>query len=93
METLDLRGSATLGQSGLISNNEGDTLTLLHTKYISIGPRRCFKSFPIISLWELYVAMEFKSKQPKPNAAFLHYKAMETLNPQGGAILGPRMID
>ena len=39
MGTLDPRGSATIGPSGLISNiNVGDTLTLLHTKYISIGP-------------------------------------------------------
>ena len=40
-----------------------DHYTLLHTKYKSTGPcgfgEEDFYVFPIVSLWELFVAMEF----------------------------------
>ena len=50
-----------------------DHYTLLHTKYESSGPRRFFYVFPIVSLWELSVAMETRvliRPGPKPNATF-----------------------
>ena len=58
---------------GIIYN--GDYQTLLHTKYRSSGPSSfredLFLVFPIVSLWELSVAMEtsiFIQSAPKPNA-------------------------
>ena len=50
---------------------------LLHTKYKSSGPcgfgEDCFYAFPIVSLWELSVAMETRvliRPGPKPNTTF-----------------------
>ena len=56
-----------------------DHYTLLHTKYESSGPcgygeKDCFYVFPIVSLWELSVAMETRvliGPGPKPDATFL----------------------
>ena len=56
-----------------------DHYTLLHTKYESSGPcgfgvEDFFYVFPIVSLWELYVAMETRvliRPGPKPNTTFL----------------------
>ena len=57
---------------------EEDHYTLLHTKYESSGP--CgfgegdfFYVFPIVSLWELSIAMETRvliRPGPKPNTTF-----------------------
>ena len=50
-----------------------DHYTLLHTKYESSGPCGFFYVFPIVSLWELSVAMETRvliRPGPKPNATF-----------------------
>ena len=54
-----------------------DHYTLLHTKYESSGPcgfrEDFFYVFPIVSLWELSVAMETRvliRPGPKPNATF-----------------------
>ena len=57
-----------------------DHYTLLHTKYESTGPcafgeEDFFYVFPIVSLWELSVAMETRvliRPGPKPNATFPH---------------------
>ena len=56
-----------------------DHYTLLHTIYESSGPcgfgeEDIFYVFPIVSLWELSVAMETRVSirpKPKPNATFL----------------------
>ena len=55
-----------------------DHYTLLHTNYGSSGPcgfgeEVFFLCFPIVSIWELYVAMETRDlirPGPKPNASF-----------------------
>ena len=56
-----------------------DHYTLLHTKYESSGPCGFWEEdfflyiFPIVSLWELSVAMETRvliRPGPKPNATF-----------------------
>ena len=55
-----------------------DHYTLLHTKYersgtCGFGEEDFFYIFPIVSLWELSVAMETRvpiRPGPKPNAAF-----------------------
>ena len=47
--------------------------TLLHTKYERSGTCGFFYVFPIVSLWELSVAMETRvpiRPGPKPNATF-----------------------
>ena len=56
---------------------EEDHYTLLHTKYESSGPcgfgEDLFYVFPIVSLWELSVAMETRvlvRPGPKPNTTF-----------------------
>ena len=56
------RGTANLDPRGLNGGiYVGDHLTLLHTKYISCGPDSFREeeslSFPIISLWELYMGL------------------------------------
>ena len=57
--TLDTRGiGGSLDPRDLIGRiYVGDHQTLLDTKYISCGPHGFRNDFPIISLWELYVAM------------------------------------
>ena len=57
---------------------EEDHYTLLHTKYESsvpcgFGEEDFFYAFPIVSLWELSVAMETRiliRPGPKPNTTF-----------------------
>ena len=56
---------------------KGDHNTLLHTKYESSGTcglgEEDFFVFPIVSLWELSVAMETRvliGPGPKPNTTF-----------------------
>ena len=56
---------------------EEDHYTLLHTKYESCGPcgfgEDFFYVFPIVSLWELSVAMETRvliRPGPTPNTTF-----------------------
>ena len=54
---------------------EEDHYTLLHTKYESSGPCGFGEEdfFPIVSLWELSVAMETRvliRPGPKPNTTF-----------------------
>ena len=61
MGVIDPHGEASLDPRGLIGRiYVGDHKPLLYTftKYISCGPHgfRDHKSFPIISLWELFVA-------------------------------------
>ena len=62
METIDLQGMANYDPRAMIGTiYNGDYQTLIHPKYRSSGP--CgFKEehffFPIVSLWELSVAME-----------------------------------
>ena len=64
MRANEPRGVANLDPRGMVGRIYlGGHLTLLHTKYLSSGPHGfgeevVFLSFPIISLWELYVAME-----------------------------------
>ena len=69
------------GMVGRIYKEDHYTLlhyTLLHTKYESSGPsgfgeEDFFYVFPIVSLWELSVAMETRvliRSGPKPNTTF-----------------------
>ena len=73
------RGGACMDPRGTVGRiYEEDHNTLLHTKYESFGPRGfgeedCFLCFPIISLWELSVAMETRvpiRPAPKPFTTF-----------------------
>ena len=77
METIDPWRVAKFGLRAMIGTiYNGDYQTLLHTKYRSYGPS-CFREdfffsfFPIVSLWDLSVAMETTvliQSAPKPNA-------------------------
>ena len=75
METLDPQGGASLDPRGLIGKiYVGVLWTLLHTKYKSCGPHGFREEVvPIISLWELYVAMATRGPSQsarKPYAVF-----------------------
>ena len=61
MRANEPRGTGNLDPRGMVCRiYVGDHLTLLHTKYQSSGPHgfREEDFFSIISLWELYVALE-----------------------------------
>ena len=73
------RGGARMDPRGTVGRfYKEDHYTLLHTKYESSGPcgfgeEDFFYVFPIVSLWELSVAMETRvliRPGPKPNTTF-----------------------
>ena len=71
------QGVAILDPRGMIGRiYVGDHLTLLHTNValgLIVSEKKIFEVFPIISLWELYVAMATRIPillAPKSNAAF-----------------------
>ena len=75
MRANEPRSVASLDPRGMVGRiYVVDHLTLLHTKYLSSGPHGFREEdFPIISLWELYVAMEARipiQSAPKSYAAF-----------------------